>query len=171
MIIIGRKRCTGGGPRPGILLWVAVTLALGLLGVGFAAWQDGLTIRGTTATGNIDPAFTDCWVAGESVSPSQADVFVTDEGKRLVILIADAHPGYHADFGYLLTNRGSVPVRFETAWEASAPGLAVTNNLPYGVLEPDGGTAEGGLSVTVGDVEEESQYNFSLTLIFRQWNL
>ncbi len=137
---MGRK--TRRGSRIGIFC-IALVISLGAVGVGFAAWQEGLEIGGAVATGDIDPVFSWCGVAGESCSPGRATAVVENNGKRLSIQVHDAYPGYYVRFRYRVTNRGTVPVRFETEVHRADPAIEMELTTPAGVIDGRGGYQEG----------------------------
>lgn len=164
---MGRK--TRSGSRLSIFC-IVLALSLGAVGVGYAAWQEGLAIGGTVATGDIDPVFTRCEVVGESCSPSRAAALVVADGKRVLIQVHDAYPGYYVRFRYRVTNQGTVPVRFETETHSTDPAVELELSAPAGVIDGRGGFREGDLSLTVGGAEESKTYDFTVELLFRQWN-
>jgi hypothetical protein len=155
-----------------------------MIGVGAAAWQEGIQLFGVVSTGDIDPVFTS--VVFERVAPgdrgdafaagaSLADVFVNasiiDE-KTISISIEGACPGEVFTFDYTIANRGSVPVNFYTRVENIDPEITFTNSLSKGKLDGNGGSVAGELSIHVGnDVQELTSYEFILTLFFQQWNI
>jgi hypothetical protein len=140
------------------------------MGVGFSAWQDGVDINGVVSTGEIDPVFTLCEVAGESRAPGIAMVMPEDGGKRLGIYIQGAYPGYFAHFRYRISNLGTVPVCYETEVHGNTQAFDMDLSAPQGVICGQGDSGEGDLWLTVGNVEENSDYNFTVDLVFRQWN-
>jgi hypothetical protein len=156
-----------------------------MIGVGAAAWQEGIQLFGVVSTGDIDPVFES--VVFESVAPgdrgdastaagvSLADVFVNasiiDE-KTISISIEGACPGEVFTFKYTIANRGSVPVNFYTCVEKIDTGITFTNSLSEGMLGGNGESVAGELSIRVEDyVEEKTPYTFSLILSFQQWNI
>ncbi|MDD4588481.1 MAG: hypothetical protein PHC60_08850 [Heliobacteriaceae bacterium] len=152
------------------LVCLALITSLGMVGVGFAAWQEGLVVQGTVGTGNIDPVFTKCELAGESCTPTRVQGDVANAGKSLNITFAEAYPGYYAHLTYRVTNEGTVPVRCETWVSCPASGLRVEHSFPVAVL--DGGSSQtGDLMVYVEAVEENKKYDFTAELIFKQWNV
>ena len=129
------------------LLCLALVLALGTLGVGYAMWFDTVTIEGTVDTGSLDLSFD--WqeppsaseyywgeggqlVSGEYLgkevattvawySDEETDIVTAKKGyETLNILVDNAYPGYIARVTFLLHNIGSVPldvVRYEISGE------------------------------------------------------
>ncbi len=148
-----------------------LTLALSLIGLSVAAWQDGLSATATTATGDINPVFTDCDIKYEY---GTGDAYASFNGKTLSIEIEEAKPGYTVTFEYEVENQGSVPVVFDVVLDYSTLGIEVTNTPPpKSVLEKDGDSVVGYVTVTVGEnVEPGSYYDgIGLVLSFKQWNL
>lgn len=152
------------------ILCLAMIISLSAVGVGFAAWHEGLDIRGVVSTGEMEPVFGSWVIAGESCSPSRADVWVEGEGKRLAVWVQDAYPGYYLHLRYAVTNLGTIPVQYETEISDSSPGLEVQMSAPQGVIDI-GESQEGELWLVASGVEEEREYDFTLLLGFRQWNM
>ncbi|WP_027717939.1 hypothetical protein [Desulfovirgula thermocuniculi] len=153
-----------------VLACLVLVVSLALLGAGMASWREGIELRGAVATGYIDVAFTGCTVAGESAAPSRAGAYPDDGGKRLLIFIRDAYPGYYAHLRYRLTNLGTIPVRCAARAAQVPPGLEVEIAQPDEATYRPGESREGDLYITVGAVQEEATYDFSLVLVFTQWN-
>lgn len=148
------------------LIWIVLTIALGMIGAGAAAWQDGLGIQGVVSTGEIDPVFTSV-IAG-----SQGEASIVNNGKAISIFVEDACPGNIITFQYEVQNRGSVPLEFCTRINNSNPGLSVASTLVQGILGGNGESAAGELMVQVekDEAEELTTYNFDLELFFQQWS-
>lgn len=137
-----------------------MTLALGLMGSVAASWKDGISINQTVVTGDIDPRFTSCRVLGETCWPGRADAYLRDNGKRLSVEVEDAYPGYLLLVKYRVSNQVSIPVKYYTQTGHDSWAVLVCNLLPEGVLEGNGGSREGLLSLLVLDVEEQTRYEF-----------
>ncbi|WP_134642964.1 hypothetical protein [Ammonifex thiophilus] len=158
-----------GKSQTGLIL-ATLVLLLNAMGVGLAAWQEGLVMKGTVATGEIDPVFTRCEVAGESCAPSRARTWIVDGGKRLILEVQDAYPGYYVRFRYRVANLGTVPVRFVAEAHSANPAILIDLTQPTGIIDGRGNYLEGDLSLTVGAAEECKDYCFSVCLSFQQWN-
>ena len=143
-----------------------MTFALGMIGIGAAAWQDGLAIQGVVSTGDIDPVFTSVFAG------SQGEASIVNNGKAISIFVEDACPGDRMVFEYTVENRGSVPLEFCTRINNSDPGLSVISTQAQGILGGNGDSAAGELVVQVekDGVEELTTYNFYLELFFQQWS-
>ncbi len=150
-----------------------VTLLFALMGLGYAAWQDSLNIEGTVGTGNIDVAFTDCRLLTESDrSVTSATTKVSCTSKCLYIDIKDAYPGYNVWLEYEIVNNGSIPVKYEIGPCVQDERKISVVHKPLEVKVLDGGEGViGKMQVNVRDVAWDSEYDFSLRLDFKQWNL
>ncbi|MGI6128974.1 MAG: hypothetical protein ACOYEO_02620 [bacterium] len=169
MILKPRRKRRSSAPV--FIIWLTLTLALGMMGVAVAAWQDGIGVSGIVSTGDIDPVFT--WVSdGASIR---------NGGKTISISIEDAYPGQSFCFGYTITNRGSIPVSLYNVHVDADYGLEVDSRLFRDFIGGDGDEADGELYIQVGEVEEDLEesdtthffetYRFDLNLTFRQWNI
>lgn len=162
-----------------MFIWITLTLALGMIGVGAAAWQEGIQIFGVVSTGDIDPVFTSVGTGeregasavSASIIGASVDAFNINNDKTISISIEGACPGEVFTIDYSIANRGSVPVSFYTLLENIDPGITFNNSLSEGTLGGNGDSAAGELSIYVGEeVEEQTSYGFSLTLFFQQCN-
>lgn len=163
--------------RPPLLLfWIAIILSIGIIGSAAASWTDLPLVNAAVATGNIDPVFTKAeeipqvngWEAFLN-QDCQVSANIENNGKRLVINIDGAYPGYSTTILYEICNQGSVPVQF-TTWLEADDELQVVNSLTEGMLEGNNDAAQGELEIQVGAVEESELYDFELVLDFEQWN-
>ena len=121
-----------------------LVLALGLLGGAYAAWHDALQAKGTVSTGTIDVQFTQAESndPGEALDPSCPEgdekhvgstaVEIIDEGKKLLVTIENAYPGYESEVYYCVVNYGTVPVKLQSknvTIKGNAAGLEVENGI------------------------------------------
>lgn len=116
------------------LICLALVLALGSLGVGYAAWTDTVTISGTVNTGEVDweyynivspgdPPFLTCLDTG--IDPgwdkdvgSTTGVFSDSDGDGdydlltlLTLTINNAYPCYYNHCSFWVHCNGSIPIR------------------------------------------------------------
>lgn len=167
------RRNQRAGPKSLGILWMVIIVALGLIVPAAASWQTQTPINVSVSTGNIDPIFTSAEAEPQCLSGNLSEPKITtdidQDGKQMEISIDDAYPGYTTTIDYKICNQGSIPVRYKADTFAD-DGLTVTNDLEEGVLEGNGGEAEGKLHISVGDVKESELYKFDLILDFKQWN-
>ena len=124
------------------LLCLALVLALGTLGVGFALWSETLYIDGTVYTGELDWEFEcgtvtvsdpctpptadkNCDNDFQNVRPAPGDknvgctdvVCVDSDGDgdvdTLQVTLNNVYPCYYVHIGYFIHNNGSIPLKFE----------------------------------------------------------
>ena len=118
------------------LLSLALVLALGSLGIGYAHWSETLQIKGTIATGDIDPKFSEaesndgtgeldpsergCWTVGATntwaANRYSKDVGLTDtdipsamDHRQVTITATNTYPSYYASVIFKIVNEGTVP--------------------------------------------------------------
>lgn len=112
------------------LFCLAVVLALGTLGVGYAMWYEDLFISGTVNTGDLDIGYYcgwgSCWdteIDGKDVSYIEKQM--SADGKSITFIIHNAYPciDYYGEF--CLNVQGTVPVHF-------GPWVIDRGNLPAG---------------------------------------
>lgn len=120
------------------LISLALILALGTLGVGYALWSENLYIEGIAQTGELDWEFYEP-VGGPPIvrhdddgpdpltvdmgGPLGKDVAETlwvfsdrdndSDMDTLTITINNAYPGYYNNFSIHVRNNGTIPLHFE----------------------------------------------------------
>jgi hypothetical protein len=97
------------------LLCLAIVLALGSLGVGFALWSDTLYIEGMVCTGEVDVEWTYCGcsdVESKDVGTITCEIDGSDP-HILHFTVDNGYPCYEADCEVEFTNVGTVPVIIE----------------------------------------------------------
>lgn len=160
-------------------IYISIIVLLNLIGVGYGYWADGLEIQNTVSTGNIDPVFSDYTISSldkekepayETID-SKEDIKEEKDKKTLKINIDNAYPGYSVNIDYTITNRGTIPIicKPEPTINCTAP-IDVHVMQPSDIIKGDGGRQRGTITITVGDVKENSKYNFSIDLSFKQFN-
>ncbi len=157
------------------LLFLALTISLGLVGYSAASWNVGLANWGSAVTGNIDPVFTrasvDC--VGNSVGSGKVDIDIDiSGGKTMLIRMEGIRPGTQVVIDYTITNRGSVPVKF--ANQSTSGDFTVTNEFPDGVIKGNNGTGDGKITIIANKTGKKGScidaLNFDLGMVFSQWN-
>lgn len=108
------------------ILVLILVLAFALTGVGYAAWTDQLNINGTVETGNLDVDFVSAVVDLPCLPPITlcpaiaADKYVTKEIEYVdedtcKVTIGNLYPGARVWFDVIQQNKGSIPVKFDSA--------------------------------------------------------
>lgn len=95
---------------------IALLVALGALGLGFAWWTSSLSIGGTVNTGtvNVDmvgASAVDNEIAPVDVGTAGAAVVDTKTGS---ITVGNAYPGYVATGTLTVKNSGTIPVKLDS---------------------------------------------------------
>jgi predicted ribosomally synthesized peptide with SipW-like signal peptide len=99
------------------LLILALVVALGGLGAGYAAWQDQVTVSGNVQTGTFEIGIQE--TSQDDVNGT-AKAFYTNEGdqigntgyyKVVKVNIENAYPGYTGTLSFNVKNLGSIPAK------------------------------------------------------------
>jgi len=143
-------------------------LALSCIGVGYGAFSDEVQLVGKVYTGNIDPVFLKD-ILVDIQGEGQVSTYLKDK-HTMVILVQNAHAGDVYDIRYKIANYGSIPVSFKTITSESDPGIELSLQKPTGVIMGHGDTAEGMVSIEVGEVTPDSTYECSVSFSISQWN-
>jgi predicted ribosomally synthesized peptide with SipW-like signal peptide len=156
-----------------VFICLALVVALGSIGVGYALWSDSLYIEGTINTGDIGLI----WSQGQpwDTEPVEKDVSHGEceiVGDTLFITVFNAYPCIEYHFPIDLHGVGSVPVH--TAMTV----VGGTGN-PSWVCIPDmgglqiheGGVWDGEIVIHLDNTaEQNSVYTFSIQLDYWQYN-
>lgn len=101
----------------GVLLLVLV-VALGALGIGYAAWQDSLSVGTTVNTGKLDVTFWQYTPVDIPILGMDTTRYVsTTPGFRLLnadehsFTVSNMYPGAEAWVEYSAVNRGTIPAK------------------------------------------------------------
>ena len=143
-----------------VLISLALILALGSLGVGYAMWSDTVTISGPVTTGTlnlsfdeVEPSYCVEWYYDESgnlqpgefmgknvgnatatrLFPEQDSVTDKTGYETLQIVVNNAYPGYFVATHFLLHNIGSVPLDV-TSYDISGQKQKPDGTLIYNLL-------------------------------------
>ena len=129
-----RRRNRAGLKRIGVLA-MALLLALGAMGVGYAMWYDDLYIRGYVGTGSTDAGLA-CADPCCSVVPATANTSIgctKTASMTLDIKVTNAqynitpslNPRYYCDFN--VSNTGTLPIKIQSVTLAQSD----TSSDPY----------------------------------------
>ncbi len=156
---------------------LVLVVSVMLMGAGYAAWTETLTIDHTVATGNVDID-----LANGAINVFQdATVVVTDGLDRIATVVGseqaatvnltNLYPGAKIIATIPVTNNGSIPVDFKEILTNGIPAWLTVTPVCPGYLEVD---ADDNIVVTmtVNDAApESSSATFTLTPIYSQWNI
>lgn len=115
------------------LLILALVIALGALGVGYAKWSDTVAINGSINSGtlcmtwataaNFDPCST-TFHADPKYAPAGVDfwdkdvacttVTLSPDGKTATVVVTNAYPGYYNDIEMEYINCGTIPIKISS---------------------------------------------------------
>lgn len=177
------------------LICLALVMALGALGVGYAMWDKTLFIEGTVNTGEVNALWTSAFnfdgpgekdlnFDGSRKDKDVGETIVTGVGTQtLVITILNGYPCYFNDIEYHFQNTGTVPVKIQSITLtpldftlASAMGAddgelwVVFYDGIGSQLEP-GDTATGSFLLHVEQCAAELEtYTFTVEVLLVQWN-
>jgi hypothetical protein len=87
---------------------LAVVLALGVLGVGYAQWSHTINVNGTVYTGDIKPVFENADVSG--VYNGVAYTVTGSTTNALTLTLSYAYPGWTGTFYFGIGNVGTSPI-------------------------------------------------------------
>jgi len=167
-----------------VILGVAMLIALGLMGVGYAAWVGTVTISSTVEPGiivaELDPfnyyCFTDppevggisCGVVGSTVANDRLEITITEA----VYKIGEVQVHYYCDYNIL--NTGTVPVKIQDIAIAGLPatgGVEVDPGVAAGEQIDPGQSLPFTAHVWLTNTNSEGQdFTVTITFTFVPWN-
>jgi len=156
-----RKRNRNRFARVGLLA-IALLVSLCVMGVGYSAWTETITVYGTVETASWGGGLSDAVATSENITLSVAPPDTLNVG----VSHAQANTEYTGTFK--VNNTGTVPIRIESIVFALPPN--VTADIS-GVSEGDqidpGETKSAGVSTSTS---EGKSYDFTVTFTFILWN-
>lgn len=98
-------------------------LALGSLGLGYAAWTDTLTINGSATSGTLDVQFgSTSAIDGDGIAGPGTCAIVSANADNITFLATNAYPGYTCTIDSSIENHGSLPAElFSVVPDAANP--------------------------------------------------
>ena len=154
---------------------MALVLALGVMGAGFALWSDSLFIAGTIETGSIGLVWTVDLPPTDNEAPdkdvSSADSWI-DAAGILHITIVNAYPCITYTIPFDLHGIGSVPVHMALIPipDNINPSWVTAPNMD-GVQLHEGDRYDGEIIVHLDNsAEENATYTFAFELYYWQYN-
>ena len=161
--------------KKAIGMFAALVLALAMTGVAVAHWSETLKINGTVNTGVLDAE----WSVGESWDdePENKDVssitcWVDEENAhKLHVKVTNAYPciNYYQEID--IHNTGTIPLHINGITVVAPDCITVVMPGWENVQLHPSETVEGTLVVHVEQcAEENTTYEFEVTVIVNQWN-
>jgi len=164
------------------MIFIASILTLGLSGVSYAYWTNGLDINGNIGTGSLDVVFNDQGSGNKAVSENGGLQVTLDQDKTTMYVEGTVDPGYVGTVEYQFTNNGNIPVKFA---QASSDSDAVKNELSFpgeqvislgngAYVVKENGAGNGKLQIDIGEtadseVGSSTSYEFEIRIPFEQW--
>lgn len=149
------------------MLSIALLLSLCVMGVGYSAWTDEVSIGGTMEMGYIEVVLSD----GQGF-PS-GNVTASIVGHTIDIEIEAGGEGEYRYRNFDIHNTGTIPVKIKDIQIVCSPGLqagvsgvGVGTQIEQSGVDPD--TVYGTVAMTVPGA---GTYTCEVTFYFVQWNL
>ncbi|MDR7855063.1 hypothetical protein [Tissierella sp.] len=158
------------------LLALTLVVAIMMMGAGYAAWQETLTINHNVSTGNVDVDLANGNVAvypkenATAVDGLNRIATVVGSEQEATITLTNLYPGAKVVANIPVINNSTIPVKYLSTTPSGVPlWLTVTDVCPS-QLDVNG-TGNIVVTMVVGDgVEEDSTATFILTPVYEQWN-
>jgi len=122
------------------MIIAVITIAIMLLGTGYAYWTETLTIDNTVSTGYLDVRFIDAnaWDYDNSeVFPSRgsnlviAHKTIAADGQSITLTVENLYPGAGASLDFLIENKGTIPAKIWTVTGTVIKNQALADALDY----------------------------------------
>ena len=163
------------------LLFLALVIALGGIGVGYAMWDKTLYIDGTVNTGEVNAEFTAASGNDTGIDPGydkdvgNCSVVIDEKDAQLLhITINNGYPCYTCVITYTVTNTGTIPVKVQSL-TVPTPIKEVTVTWTPGIVVGDqidaGESRTGTITIHVEQCAAElATYTFDAQIYLVQWN-
>ena len=141
---------------------LVLLVALGLMGVGYAAWSEVLNINATVEIGTWGGSLSD-------PSPTSGTIVLSTSPNVLTVTItsAEANTTYTGSFN--VNNTGTVPIKIDSITPADVP-EGVTDSVSVATQIEPGIPEVGTITVTTGASPPAGVFSFTETFVFVQWN-
>ncbi len=153
------------------ILVLALVMALGALGVGYAQWTQNLNVTANVNTGNFRVILQDFSPDGDSAGTT-ATYSIAHTDSSLTINVGNVYPGYDQTFNYKVANWSSIPVSVVPTEDTTGVPVWATVTLvsPTGVFDPLAAgvptTQDGSVQIQItGDPPTDGD-SFSVTIDF-----
>jgi len=160
------------------LLALALVLALGTMGVGYAMWFEDLYINGIVNTGNLDANWSIMDYGDDedvAAGKNYSSIFAEIQGDTLLVTVTNAYPCINYFVNFDVDNAGTIPFhvcQLDCTGTIGFPGtLEITQPVPIQVHP--GEHALGTISIHLDnayDPQELTPYTFSCALRVVQYN-
>lgn len=156
------------------LICLALVLALGTIGVGFATWIDVLYIEGTVNTGTVDVELSEGVASDDEVKDWVSGITCTVTGDTLFVTVTNAYPCITYSNTFDVHMLGSVPVILSQSIDLTGvPAGAVISVTGIDGVQLDYPSDEAWGLITVhidNIVPQSSSFSFTVTITATQYN-
>lgn len=173
-----------------LLFCAGLVIILNSIGVGYGQWSSVINVDGHIESGNVEVVYDDCSIINEEMDNKDVQIQVcasdiNDEqfncdNKKLDIIVQNALPGDSVKVRYTVKNIGTLPVNCDPISDINGP---VNINIEsLGKIDPptyksldnklildnmlESNYKSGIITITVGQIEESNNYNYSFKLAF-----
>lgn len=121
------------------MIIAVITIAIMLLGTGYAYWTESLTISNTVSTGYLDVKFIDAdvWDYDDSETFHHrsnlviAHKSIAADGQSISLTVDNLYPGSGASLDFLVENTGTIPAKIGTVTGRVIENQALADALDY----------------------------------------
>lgn len=145
------------------MLSIALLLSLCVMGVGYSAWTETITVYGTVETASWGGVLSDPVATSENITLSVAPP------DTLGVSVSHAQAGTEYTGTFKVNNAGTVPIKIESiVLDLPANVTADVSGVSAGDQIDPGETKSAGVSTST-PIEGKS-YDFTITFAFVLWN-
>jgi hypothetical protein len=155
------------------LLALVLVLALGVIGVGYAAWSHTISVAGTVNTGTASAIFTGSQTSENADNFSNNMCYATAvpdaNPAYLDVTVYNAFPGVKIEgLPYFIQNNGDVPIAINSLTLTSDPTMVTLAGSTYptdAIIAPTASSSEGTLTIQLSTdptkIPEGSSFSFT----------
>lgn len=159
----------GNRGKTGILC-LALVIALGSVGVGFASWSEELVISAIVSTGNFDCHLAEIRCRDNEGGGVGSCTCSKTGDESFTVDIDNGYAGYECRASFDVTNGGTIPGKIDTIDIDNPDGdIGVTlSGISEGDLIPVGDSVSGDLEIRVRN--DSVHGGFEVTIDTTRWN-
>lgn len=164
-------------------LVLALVVAVMMMGAGYAAWTETVTINNNVCTGELDvdlaagtvAVFSDTAGTAEPAGITRTAEAVLDttdtENNTATVTVNNLYPGAHVDITVPISNVGTIPAKIDNIANTFASSWATLSAPTAPTDLAVGGSGSIVYELTVGDTAPENgSLTFDVVAIYKQFN-
>jgi hypothetical protein len=129
---------------------LAVVLALGAMGAGYAAWAQNLTVSASVASGIFDTQLVNVAAVADTHGVATLSVSGAGPAHSVTVTAANLYPGASEQVTFKINNPGTIPAKVNTVSYSGVPAwVTVTDDVNTAVANIAAGATSATCTITI----------------------